>query len=81
MKPIKFKEANVAYGEGQENLLPLPALKFDDGEVVSCWKLTFKEALRLLFTRKVWLCVATFNRPLQPTFMSTEKKDLFVPTK
>jgi hypothetical protein len=81
MKPIKFKQSNVVYGVGQESLQELPALKFDDGEVVSCWHLTFKEALRLLFTRKVWLCVATFNNPLQPTFMSTQQKDLFVKNK
>jgi len=81
MKPIKFKESNVVYGVGQESLEVLPALKFDDGEVVSCWRLSFREALRLLFTRKVWLCVATFNNPLQPTFMSTQQKDWFVKTK
>ena len=78
MKPIKFKEANAVYGKGQENIYEeLPALVFEDGEVMSCWKLSFKEVLRLLFTRKVWLCVATFNNPLQPTFMSTKKSDLF----
>lgn len=80
MKPIKFKEANVVYGKGQESLEELPALKFDDGEVVSCWELSFKEALRLLFKRRIWLCIATFNRPMQPVYMSTEQKDLFVPT-
>ena len=78
MKPIKFKESNATYGKGQENLYEeLPALVFDDGEVMSCWKLSLKEALRLLFTRKIWLCVATFNNALQPTFMSTRKSDLF----
>jgi hypothetical protein len=81
MKPIKFKEANTVYGKGQESLEELPALRFDDGEVVSCWKLSLWEALRLLFTRRVWLCVATFNKPLQPTYMSTQSKDLFVPNK
>lgn len=82
MKPIKFKESNAVYGKGQENIYEeLPALVFDDGEVMSCWKLSFKEVLRLLFTRKVWLCVATFNKPLQPTFMSTKKSDLFTSTK
>lgn len=81
MKPIKFKESNVTYGKGQESIEELPALLFDDGEVVSCWKLSFTEVLRLLFTRKVWLGVATYCRPLQPTFMSTKKSDLFTVSK
>ena len=77
MKPIKFNESNVV-GKGQENLYEsLPALLFYDGDVVTCWKLSFKDILRLIFTRKLWLCVSTFNNPLQPLFMSTNKRDIF----
>lgn len=78
MKPIKFKESNTVYGKGQENIYDaLPATLFEDGEVVTCWKLSWKDVLRLLFTRKVWLCVATFKKPLQPLFMSTDKYEIF----
>ena len=77
MKPIKFNESNVV-GKGQENLYEaLPALLFYDGDVVTCWKLSFKDILRIIFTRKLWLCVSTFNNPLQPLFMSTNKRDIF----
>lgn len=56
VEPIKFNEANTVYGKGQENLYEaLPALLFEDGEVVTCWKLSFKDILRLIFTRKLWL--------------------------
>ena len=78
MEPIKFNENNKVYYKGHENLYDaLPALLFDDGEVVTCWKLSFKDILRLIFTRKLWLSVATFNNPLQPLFMSTNKRDIF----
>ena len=78
MKPIKFNESNVVYGKGQENLYEaLPALLFDDGNVVTCWKLSFKDILRLILTKKLWLCVYTFKKPLQPLFMSTNKRDIF----
>lgn len=78
MEPIKFNEANTVYGKGQEYLYEvLPALLFEDGAVVTCWKLSFKDILRLIFTRKLWLFVATFNNPLQPLFMSTNKRDIF----
>lgn len=81
MEPIKFNEANTVYGKGHENLYgALPALLFYDGDVVTCWKLSFKDILRLIFTRKLWLCVATFNNPLQPLFMSTNKIDIFTST-
>ena len=77
MEPIKFNEANVV-GKGQENLYEvLPSLLFYDGDVVTCWKLSFKDILRLIFTRKLWLRVKTFNNPLQPLFMSTNKRDIF----
>ena len=81
MKPIKFNESNVVYGKGHENLYEaLPALLFDDGKVVTCWKLSFKYILRLIFTKKLWLCVDTFKKPLQPLFMSTNKRDIFTST-
>lgn len=78
MEPIKFNEANVVYCKGQENLYDFfPALLFYDGDVVTCWKLSFKDILRLIFTRKLWLCVENFNNPLQHLFMSTNKRDIF----
>ena len=77
MKPIKFNESNVV-GKGQENLYEaLPALLFYDGDVVTCWKLSFKDILRLIFTKKLWLCVDTCKKQLQPLFMSTNKRDSF----
>lgn len=78
MKPIKFKESNITFGVGQEGIKELPALLLPEhGEVISCWKLSFKEVLRLLLTRRLWLCVATFDKPLQPLFMSTRSEDIF----
>lgn len=76
MKPIDFKEKNVVYGENPKKYIPLPALKFEDGTVVTCWKLSWKEVLKLVFTRRVWHSVLTFNNPLQPTFLTANKKEL-----
>ena len=56
--------------------MPLPALKFEDGTVVSCWKLSWREILKIIFTRKIWLGILTFNKPLQPTFITVNKSDL-----
>lgn len=78
MKPIEFKEQNVVYGKDQPEYMPLPALKFNDGMVVTCWKLSWKELVKLIFTRKVWHSMLTFNKPLQPTLLTVNKKDLFI---
>lgn len=77
MKPIEFKEQNVVYGKYQPEYMPLPALKFEDGKVVTCWKLSWKEVIKLVFTRKVWHSTLTFNQPLQPTFLTIDKNELF----
>ena len=70
MKPIVFKGCNTIYGKNQKGVMPLPAYKFEDGVVVTCWKMSLWETIRMLFRRKVWVCVRTSNNPLQPFFVS-----------
>lgn len=76
MKPIKFPEANVTYGENQEEYEPLPALKFPHGEVVTCFQLTDEELDKIKETKCIWLALQTFNQPLQPLFLSVDKEDV-----
>jgi hypothetical protein len=80
MKPIEFKEQNTVYAKDQPEYLPLPAFKNDSfyGEVISCWKLTLKERIILLFTGKLWSQFLTFNKPLTPSFFTVNKKELLV---
>lgn len=83
MKPKNFKEANVTFAKNQPEYLPLPAFKNNDanGEVVTCWKLSFKERLRILFKGEIWLCLLSFNKPLTPSFMTTKKSDVLTTDK
>lgn len=83
MKPIKFKEANVTFAKDQPEYQQLPALKLEtqQGEVITCWNLTFKERLKILFTGKLWMCLLSFNKPLTPSFLSVNKSDLFTKKK
>lgn len=82
MKPIEFKEQNVVYAKNQKEYLPLPAFKAStpEGEVVSCWKLSFIERIRILFTGVLWSSLMSFNKPLTPTFFTTKKSDVLVTT-
>jgi len=79
MKPAKFKYQNITYAENQPEYRPLPALKIEgkDGAVVSCWKLSFKERIRVLIFGRVWVSLMSFNKPLTPSYLSTKRRDVF----
>lgn len=79
MKPIEFKEQNVVFAKDQPEYQPLPARRCDDTEnipVISCWKMSFKERLIVLFTGKVWLNLLSFGKPLTPSFLTVNKWQL-----
>ena len=75
MKPITFKEKNVVFAENQPEYLPLPAFKDsgEQGHVITCWKFTFRERLRILFGKNLWFSTLTFHKPLQPIHLTTDK--------
>jgi len=75
MKPIEFEGFNCTYAKDQPEYLPLPVHKTPGGEVISCWALTWRERLRVLFAGRVWHSVLTFNAPLQPQRPSVRKPD------
>ena len=73
MKPIEFKEQTCVYAKDQPQYIPLPVHKTEDGTLTSCWKLSLKERVKVLFTGKLWWSVLTFNQPLQPQRPSVDK--------
>lgn len=79
MNPVEFKEQNVVYGTEEPEYLPLPALKFPSpkGEVISCWRLTFLERIKILFTGRIWQSLYSFNQPLTPSRLSVNKNEMF----
>lgn len=66
MKPIEFPEQNVVFAKDQPEYIPLPAHRTVEGEVITCWALTWRERFALLFTGRLWWSVLTFGSPLQP---------------
>jgi len=79
MKPIEFPEQNVVFAENQPEYLPLPAYKEDspEGQVISCWKLSFRERLIVLFRGHLWVSLMSFNKPLTPSYFTVRKSDIF----
>lgn len=76
MKPIEFEEQNAVYGANQEGVQPLPALKTDDGRVISCWELTDEDFERIVESRKIYVAVQTFHQSLQPLYVTTDLNDV-----
>ncbi len=74
MKIKHFPESNITFARDQPEYQPLPAFYVGDnqGIVISCWSLSIKERIKVLFTGCIWLHVLTFNNPLQPQLMQTD---------
>jgi hypothetical protein len=75
MKAIEFPEVTCVFAKDQPEYLPLPVHldKENCGMVTSCYELTLKERLKILFGANVWLQIMTFNKPLQPQLITVEK--------
>ena len=72
MRPIEFSGQNTVIAKEQPEYLGLPAHLTEDGLVISCWRLSIWERLKVLWNGHIWLEVLTFNNPLQPLFMSVD---------
>jgi len=80
MKPIKFKECNTTLKSNDKNIADLPALVMNDNDkiVVTCWKLSFVERIKILVTGKMWNCTMTFGKPLMPVKLTVDRKEAYV---
>lgn len=79
MKPIKFPEQNVVFGENQPEYIPLPTLLATDGSATTCWELEPGELEEIQKTGKIWFNQLTFFQPLQPIRPHAFKPELGEP--
>ncbi len=75
MQPISFSSREVVYAKDQPEYNPLPAEKWKDGTVVTCWQLTWKERFQILFRGSIFLSLLTFHKSLQPIRLSIERPE------
>jgi hypothetical protein len=68
--------SEIVFAKEQPQYIPLPALKFEDGLVVTRWKLSWRERVNLIFGDSIYLGLLTYNRPLQPIRMSTSVEEI-----
>jgi len=76
MKPTKFKGQNVVFGADQPEYQPLPALRLNDGTVITCWELSDEEIEVIKETKRMYASMLTFNKPLTPIFLSVDISDV-----
>lgn len=60
------------YAKDQPEYNRLPVYRESDGAVLSRWKLSLRERLRVVVFGDVYLWVLTFGRPLQPVSLQAE---------
>jgi hypothetical protein len=74
MSPIEFKQMNATLAKDQPQYQPLPVYRADEpeGRIISCWKFSIKERLRILFGANLWWSQMTFGKPLQPQLPQLE---------
>lgn len=77
MKAIKFKGHNAVLAEDQPQYTPLPVCVecTPEGSMVSCFKLSWLERIKLLFSGKLFFRQLTFGQPFQPVAPLTEWHD------
>lgn len=77
MKAIEFPEVNLRIAEHQEEYETLPAYhNKQEGSVTFCFKLTEDEVNRMYATGEIWFKQLTFNKPMNPVALSTNKEEL-----
>jgi len=71
MKPVAFKEMNGTAAKDQPEYSPLPMFR-NESEVISCWKMTLRERLKVLFTGNVWLHLQMGDRAITPSLLQVD---------
>ena len=67
-RPIEGQ--HVTYAADQPEYNPLQVWRKPSGEVISRWRLTWRERIAALFGRSLYVEVLTFGAPLQPIFLT-----------
>lgn len=79
MNLIEFPEQDVVIAKDQPQYHPLPAHRFKgdrQGRIACCWKLTWKDRVKILWSGVIWHQILTFNQPLQPQLLTAEKPEM-----
>lgn len=80
MIPVQFPEQTIVIAKDQPQYLPMPAHREpldESGRLTFCWKLSWRERIKVLLTGKIWHQTLTFNGPLQPQKLLADKPFMY----
>lgn len=79
LMPVDFPERTHEVAKDQPEYRTLPAHLVpndEQGEMITCWQLSWRDRLKILFTGKLWASIWTFNRAVSPMYFSVYKSDV-----
>lgn len=79
MDIIEFPEQTLVIAKDQPQYRAMPAYRQPrdpEGRVICCWRLTWRERLKVLLSGVIWHHILTFNGPLQPQLLEVEKPEM-----
>ena len=68
------------FARHQPEYTPLPAVVVES-RVITRWKLSWRERLKLLATGNLWLTLLTFGQPLQPILLEVDSPKRYLEDK
>lgn len=79
MEAIEFPEVNLIIAQHQPEYQTLPSYhNKEEGSLTFCFKLTEDEINRIYATGEIWFKQITFNKPMNPITLSSNKEDLII---
>lgn len=76
MKPIDFEGVDIVFGKNQPEYIPLPAKQVNDNTIMTCWELSDEDILLINSSKKIWLGIMTFGKPLQPVLLASSRSEI-----
>ena len=76
---LPVEGGHIVYAADQPEYQPLPVWRKPGGQVISRWRLSWRERLAALVGRDLYVEVLTFNDPLQPIYLAFSEREVLYP--
>ena len=75
---VDFDEVTMVIAKDQQEYRPMPANgpHGKEGQITCCWRLSWRDRLKVLWTGQLWHQVWTFYQPLQPQLLLVDKPEM-----
>lgn len=71
--PEEMAKYQWEHDETEQNMFADAKHRYHTGQVVCCWKLTWRERFKILWSGLLWHEILTFHNPLQPVMLHADR--------